>query len=138
MRFHHHTTRSVCRVRETAAQSLIVQHVTTQSQSGASVCHRSARATSETGAPILQHDSFGAPVKQDATRAGQDVLILQGDPMRPDPRTGDLDLTASQRKDFLGVLVADVDFFLWLSSPIGTRWHLWDMRHFSQARVVTC
>ena len=51
MRFHHHTTRSVRSVGETAAQSLIVQYAPTQSQSGASVSHRSARATSETRRP---------------------------------------------------------------------------------------
>ena len=107
MRFHHHTTRSVCCVRETAAQSLIVQYVPTQSQRGASVGHRSARATSETSAAVTQYDSFGSTVKQDATRAGQDVLVLQRDPVRPDPGPRNLDLTASERKDFLGVLVVE-------------------------------
>ena len=107
MRFHYHSARSPCSVRETAAQSLIVQYVPAQSQSRASVGHRSARATSETGAPILQHDSFGAPVKQDAARAGQNVLVLQGDPVRPNPRTGDLNLPPSEREDFLGILIVE-------------------------------
>ena len=107
MRFHHHTTRSVCCVRKTAAQSLIVQYVPTQSQRSASVGHRSARATSETSAAVTQYDSFGSTVKQNATRAGQNVLVLQRDPVRPDPGPGNLDLTASEREDFLGVLVVE-------------------------------
>ena len=96
MRFHHHPARPVRGVRETGAQGLVVQNVTTQRQGGASVGYGTARAATEARSPVLQHDSLGTPVKQDASRRGQDVLILQGDPVRTDSRSGNIYLPASQ------------------------------------------
>ena len=96
MRFHHHPTRSVRSVRETGAQGLVVQKVTTQRQGGASVGYRTARAAPEARSPVLQYDSLGAPVKQNASRTGEDILVLQGDPVRTASRCVDIYLTASQ------------------------------------------
>ena len=91
-----HPARPVRGVRKTGTQGLVIQKVTTQRQRGASVGYGTARAAAEARSTVLQNDSPGSTIKQDAPGRGQDVLVLQGDPVRTDSRSVDIYLPASQ------------------------------------------
>ena len=111
MRFHHHTTRSVCCVRgnrRSEPDSPTRPHAKS-TQAPPLVTEVPERLPKRAPA-VTQYDSFGSTVKPDATHdwTGRPGSYAARIPCRPDPGPRNLDLTAaSERKDFLGVLVVE-------------------------------